>query len=124
MAGAPSVGASVGLRTCRVRLDRRRVYAARARCQRLRARPLPGGGSMKSMLDKSTGKESVMTRRLRWLWVTPAFLMVVSLGAGTAVAADKTKVDEATKQVAQGAKQIGQGSVGPGFVGLFKGIGN
>jgi hypothetical protein len=50
--------------------------------------------------------------------------MAVSLGAGAAVAADKTKVDEATKQVEQGAKQIGQGSVGPGFVGLFKGIGN
>jgi hypothetical protein len=65
-----------------------------------------------------------MTRRLRWLWVTPAFLMVVSLGAGAAVAADKTKVDQATKQVEQGAKQIGQGSVGPGFVGLFKGIGH
>jgi len=65
-----------------------------------------------------------MTRKLHWLWVTPAFLMVVSLGAGAAVAADKTKVDQATKQVEQGAKQIGQGSVGPGFVGLFKGIGN
>ena len=65
-----------------------------------------------------------MTRKLHWLWVTPAFLMVVSLGAGAAVAADKTKVDEATKQVEQGAKQIGQGNVGSGFKGLFKGIGN
>lgn len=65
-----------------------------------------------------------MTRRLRGLWVAPAFLMVVGLGAGTAVAADKTKVDEATKQVKDGANQIGQGSVGSGFVGLFKGIGN
>jgi hypothetical protein len=50
--------------------------------------------------------------------------MVVGLGAGTAVAADKTKVDEATKQVAQGAKQIGQGDAGSGFKDLFKGIGN
>jgi hypothetical protein len=65
-----------------------------------------------------------MTRRLRGLWVAPAFLMVVGLGTGTAVAADKTKVDEATKQVKDGANQIGQGSVGSGFVGLFKGIGN
>lgn len=79
---------------------------------------------MRAMSDKPTGKGSVMTRRLRWLWVTPAFLMVVGLGAGTAVAADKTKVDEATKQVEQGAKQIGQGNVGSGFKGLFKGIGN
>jgi hypothetical protein len=65
-----------------------------------------------------------MTRRLRGLWVAPAFLIVVGLGAGTAVAADKTKVDEATKQVKDGANQIGQGSVGSGFVGLFKGIGH
>lgn len=65
-----------------------------------------------------------MTRRLRGLWIAPAFLMVVGLGAGTAVAADKTKVDAATKQVKDGANRIGQGSVGSGFVGLFKGIGN
>ena len=63
-----------------------------------------------------------MTRNLQWLWVPPRhFLMVVSLSAGAAVAADKTKVDEATKQVEQGAKQIGQGSVGPGFVGFRDG---
>jgi hypothetical protein len=43
--------------------------------------------------------------------------MVVGLGAGTAVAADKTKVE-------QGAKQIGQGAAGSGFKDLFKGIGN
>ena len=65
-----------------------------------------------------------MTERLRGLWVAPAFLVVVGLGAGTVVAADKTKVDEATKQVAQGAKQIGQGDAGSGFKDLFKGIGN
>ena len=65
-----------------------------------------------------------MTRRLGWLGVAPAFLMVVGLGAGTAVAADKTKVDEATKQVQQGAKQIGQSAAGSGFKDLFKGIGN
>lgn len=65
-----------------------------------------------------------MTRNLRWLWVTPAFLMVVSLSAGTAVAADKTKVDQATKQVEQGAKQIGNGSVGPGVKQTAKGIGH
>jgi len=65
-----------------------------------------------------------MTRKLHWLWVTPAFLMVVSLGAGAAVAADKTKVDQATKQVEQGAKQIGHGYVGPGVKQTAKGIGN
>jgi hypothetical protein len=65
-----------------------------------------------------------MTRRLGWLGVAPAFLMVVGLSAGTAVAADKTKVDAATKQVEQGAKQLGQGAAGSGFKDLFKGIGN
>ena len=39
-------------------------------------------------------------------------------------AADKTRVDQATKQVEQGAKQIGNGSVGPGVKQTAKGIGN
>ena len=65
-----------------------------------------------------------MMQRLRWLCVPPAFLAVVALSGGTAAAADKTKVDGATKQVEQGAKQIGQGHVGPGFKGLFTGIGH
>jgi len=65
-----------------------------------------------------------MTRRLRWLCVTPAFLVVVALSCDAAVAADKTKVDGATKQVEQGAKQIGQGNVGQGVKQTAKGIGN
>lgn len=52
------------------------------------------------------------TRQMRALWVAPAFLAVAVLGFGAAGAADKTKVDQATKQVEQGAKQIGSGSVG------------
>lgn len=64
-----------------------------------------------------------MTRRLRWLWVTPAFLAVVALSFGVAGAADRTKVDQATKRVEQGAKQIGQGQVGLGFREMFAGIG-
>jgi hypothetical protein len=64
-----------------------------------------------------------MTRRLRWLCVTPAFLLVVGLAYGAAGAADKTKVDQATKRVEQGAKQIGQGELGPGFKEFFTGIG-
>jgi hypothetical protein len=39
-------------------------------------------------------------------------------------AADKTKVDQATRQVDQGSKQIGQGKVGPGFKEMFTGIGH
>lgn len=65
-----------------------------------------------------------MTRRLRWSWIAPAFLVAVALSVGTAGAADKTKVDEATHQVAQGARQIGQGQVGSGFKQFFVGIGN
>jgi hypothetical protein len=64
-----------------------------------------------------------MTRRLRWWWIAPAFLVVVALGAGTAGAADRSKVDQATKRVEQGARQIGQGKVGDGFKEMFTGIG-
>jgi hypothetical protein len=65
-----------------------------------------------------------MTKTLRWLSVAPAVLLVVGLGVGPAGAADRTKVDEATNQVTQGAKQIGRGEVGPGFKQFFVGIGN
>jgi len=64
-----------------------------------------------------------MTRRSRWLWISPACLVVVALSCGASDAADKTKVDQATKQVEQGAKQIGRGDVGPGFKEMFTGIG-
>ena len=65
-----------------------------------------------------------MTRESRWLRAVPACLMVVALSCGTAGAADKTKVDRATKQVEQGAKQVGQGKVGPGFKEMFTGVGH
>jgi len=65
-----------------------------------------------------------MTWRSRWLWVPPACLAVMVLSCGAVAAADKTKVDRATKQVEQGAKQIGQGKVGPGFKEMFTGIGH
>ena len=64
-----------------------------------------------------------MTRKARWLWIPPACLVVVALSCGAAGAADKTKVDRATRQVEQGAKQIGRGHVGPGFKEMFTGIG-
>ena len=65
-----------------------------------------------------------MTQRLRWVWIASGFLAALALSCGTAGAADKTKVDQATKQVEQGAKQIGSGSVGPGVKQTAKGIGN
>ena len=65
-----------------------------------------------------------MTRRLPWLCIAPVFVLVVGLACGVAVAADRTKVDEATRRVEQGAKQIGQGDIGPGFKEMFTGIGH
>ncbi len=65
-----------------------------------------------------------MTRTLRWLWIAPGFLAALALSCGTAAAADKTKVDQATKRVERGAKQIGQGQVGPGFKEMFTGVGH
>jgi hypothetical protein len=65
-----------------------------------------------------------MTQRLRWSLVTLGSIAVVALGLGTAGAADKAKVDQATQRVQQGAKQIGQGNVGTGVKETAKGIGN
>ena len=65
-----------------------------------------------------------MAGRPRWSSISLACLAVVALSLGSAGAADKTKVDEATKRVEQGAKQIGQGQVGSGFKEMFAGIGH
>jgi hypothetical protein len=65
-----------------------------------------------------------MRGRFHWMWIAPAFLAALALSCGTAGAADKTKAVEATKRVEQGAKQIGQGQVGPGFKEMFTGIGH
>ena len=51
------------------------------------------------------------------------FRAAVTLSFGTADAADKTTVDQASKRVERGATQIGQGQVGPGFKDMFTGIG-
>ena len=64
-----------------------------------------------------------MTQRSRWSWIAPACLVVMALSWSTVGAADKTKVDQATQQVEQGAKQIGRGDVGAGFKEMFTGIG-
>jgi hypothetical protein len=65
-----------------------------------------------------------MTRNRRWFSITPVLLVAVALLCGAASAADKSKVDGATKQVEKGAKQIGQGQVGPGFKDMFTGVGH
>jgi hypothetical protein len=65
-----------------------------------------------------------MTAKHRWLLITPVFVAVVAMSWGAAGAADKRKVDGATRQVEKGAKQIGQGQVGPGFKEMFTGVGH
>ena len=65
-----------------------------------------------------------MAQGFRGALVTSGLIAVVALGFGTAGAADKTKVDQATQRVQQGAKQIGQGNVGTGVTETAKGIGN
>ena len=62
-----------------------------------------------------------MTRRLS-LWMTAA-VVLVGLSWGVGIAADKTKVDQATRRVELGAKQIGRGDLGSGFKEMFTGIG-
>src|SRR5262249_26963695 len=66
----------------------------------------------------------VMTRRLGWVWIAPGLLATLALSSGSGGAADKAKVDQATRRVERGAKQIGQGQVGPGFKEMFTGIGH
>ncbi len=63
-----------------------------------------------------------MTRIARFLVIAPAFLVAVSVGP--ADAADRTKVDQATRRVQGGAKQIGSGQVGDGFKEMFADIGH
>jgi hypothetical protein len=65
-----------------------------------------------------------MTGSSRRLWIPVACLVVVALSSGAAGAANKTKVDQASRRVEQGAKQIGRGKVGPGFKEMFSGIGH
>jgi hypothetical protein len=65
-----------------------------------------------------------MTRSSHKVWIPVACVFVVSLVATGAGAADKEKVDEQTRRVEQGAKQIGQGEVGAGFKEMFSGVGH
>ena len=65
-----------------------------------------------------------MIRTFRWVWVTSGFLAALALSYGPVDAADRTKVDQATKRVERGAKQVGQGQVGLGFREMFAGIGH
>jgi hypothetical protein len=52
-----------------------------------------------------------------------ACALIVALSIGSAAAADKTNLDEATSQVAEGARSIGYGEVGSGVSDLVVGIG-
>ncbi len=66
-----------------------------------------------------------MIRKHHGIWITSVSLTVaLFLSWGAADAADKSKVNRATKRVEKGAKQVGQGEVGPGFKEMFTGIGH
>lgn len=65
-----------------------------------------------------------MMKTRRWLVGIAGVLVAVVLSCGAAGAADKTKVDQATQQVQQGGKLMGQGNVGTGVKETAKGIGN
>lgn len=65
-----------------------------------------------------------MRRKWHGLWVAPTSLAILVLSCSAASAADKSKVDGATKQVERGAKQIGRGEVGPGVKEMFTGVGH
>ena len=65
-----------------------------------------------------------MTQSVRQWLIVPLCVVMVALSSGAAGAADKSKVDRATGRVEQGARQIGQGDLGPGFKEMFTGIGH
>ena len=65
-----------------------------------------------------------MTRMSRWLMLSIAGLMLIAVSGSPSFGADRSKVDQATRRVQQGARQIGQGHVGSGFKQLFAGIGH
>ena len=64
-----------------------------------------------------------MARGFRWLAMVSACALIVALSIGSATASDTTKVNEATSQVAEGARSIGYGELGSGASDLFVGIG-
>jgi hypothetical protein len=64
-----------------------------------------------------------MTRTSRWRSIVFACVVVLALSWGVTEAADKTRVDQATQRVEQGARQIGHGELGEGFKEMFVGIG-
>lgn len=65
-----------------------------------------------------------MPRRVVSSCLALALAGLVTLAGGVAEAADTTKVNQATKQVEQGTKKIGDGKVGDGVEETAKGIGD
>jgi hypothetical protein len=65
-----------------------------------------------------------MNWRSRSLGLVSACLVVVALSCGHAGAADKTRLDQATDQVVEGARSIGYGEIGSGTKDMFVGIGS
>ena len=55
---------------------------------------------------------------------TISMALILSLAASPALAADGSKVKEATRQVETGARKLGEGKIGEGVEQTAKGIGN
>ena len=72
----------------------------------------------------TTDGTDAVIRRQRWLGGLMSFVLVVGLAWGVSAAADRTKVDQATRRVEAGARQIWRGDLGPGFKEMFSGIGH
>ena len=64
-----------------------------------------------------------MIRSSRWLTAVSACTLIVALSLGSAAAADKTKVQDSTRQVSEGAQSIGYGEFGPGVSDVIIGTG-
>ncbi len=67
---------------------------------------------------------ALRVRSVRSMLVTLVISVFVGLGPGPAVAADRSDVDAATRQVERGAHEMGQGKVLEGAGETAKGVGN
>jgi hypothetical protein len=64
-----------------------------------------------------------MARRFRWLATVSTCTLIMALSLGPAAAADKTKVEDSTRQITEGAQSIGYGEFGPGVSDVIVGTG-
>ena len=64
-----------------------------------------------------------MARRFRWMGTVSACTLIAALSIGSATAADKARLNDATGQVTEGARSIGYGEIGSGSADIVVGVG-